>query len=133
MQILASMFKERDRLGLLPEDFYTPILAERLDPLEMPVSWVGDPPNNRSMHLHSHPFLFPPATLVTSFRALNYSAMCKYVESATATGRHVTQTARQNIRSYRHRFPSSICRKILDYSSARTRSVTLAELRSRIS
>ncbi|EPS34071.1 hypothetical protein PDE_09033 [Penicillium oxalicum 114-2] len=97
VQILASMFKERDRLGLLPEDFYTPILAERLDPLEMPVSWVGDPPNNRSMHLLSHPFLFPPATLVTYFRALNYSAMCKYVESATATGRHVTQTALHSI------------------------------------
>ncbi len=73
IQILALMYKERTRLGLLPEDFHTPILAERLDPLEMPVIWVENLSNNRTMHVLSYPFLFPPSFLVIYFRALNYS------------------------------------------------------------
>ncbi|KAJ5105394.1 hypothetical protein NUU61_002741 [Penicillium alfredii] len=93
VQILASMYKERNRLGLVPEDFHTPLLAERLDPLETPVAWVGRLSNNRTMHLLSYSFLFPPSSLVIYFRALNYSAMSKYYESAMTTTRHVTQTA----------------------------------------
>ncbi|KAJ5923179.1 hypothetical protein N7454_008424 [Penicillium verhagenii] len=96
VQILALMHRERNRLGLCPEDFHTPILAERLDPLEMPVAWVGSVPNNRTMHLMSYSFLFPPAFLVIYFRALNYSAMSKYYEAAMTTTRHVTQTAYSN-------------------------------------
>jgi hypothetical protein len=97
VQIMALMYKERHRLGLFPEDFQTPILAERLDPLEMPVAWVGNPSNNRTVHLLSYPFLFPPSFLVIYFRALNYSAMSKYFEAAMTTTRHVTQTAFGNI------------------------------------
>ncbi|KAJ5669515.1 hypothetical protein N7462_010585 [Penicillium macrosclerotiorum] len=93
IQIIALMYKERTRLGLLAEDFQTPILAERLDPLEMPVAWVENLSNNRTMHLLSYPFLFPPSFLVIYFRALNYSAMSKYYETAMTTTRHVTQTA----------------------------------------
>ncbi|KAJ5399693.1 hypothetical protein N7465_010182 [Penicillium sp. CMV-2018d] len=93
IQILASMYKERHRLGLLPEDFHTPLLTERLDPLDMPVAWVESLPNNRTMHLLSYSFLFPPSSLVIYFRALNYSAMTKSYEAAMTTTRHVTQTA----------------------------------------
>ncbi|KAJ6095667.1 hypothetical protein N7486_006413 [Penicillium sp. IBT 16267x] len=96
VQILALMYRERNRLGLFSEDFHTPILAERLDPLEMPVAWVGSLPNNRTMHLMSYSFLFPPSYLVIYFRALNYSAMSKYFEAAMTTTRHVTQTAYSN-------------------------------------
>lgn len=97
VQIIALMYKERNRLGLIPEDFQTPLLAERLDPLEMPVAWVGSLPNNRKMHLLSCPFLFPPSSLVIYFRSLNYSAMSRYFETAMTTTRHVTQTAFGNI------------------------------------
>lgn len=97
LQILALMYKERSRLGLFPEDFHTPILAERLDPLEMPVAWLGNLSNNRTIHILSYPFLFPPSFLVIYFRALNYSAMSKYYEAAMTTTRHVTQTAFSNI------------------------------------
>ncbi|KAJ5452806.1 hypothetical protein N7445_000989 [Penicillium cf. griseofulvum] len=93
VQILSSMYKERNRLGLLPEDFHTPLLTERLDPLDMPVAWVRSLSNNRTMHLLSYSFLFPPSSLVIYFRALNYSAMTKYYEAAMTTTRHVTQTA----------------------------------------
>lgn len=93
VQIMALMYKERNRIGLFPEDFHTPLLAERLDPLEMPVAWLESLPNNRTMHLLSYPFLFPPSLLVIYFRALNHSAMSKYYEAAVTTNRHVTQTA----------------------------------------
>ncbi|KAJ5267177.1 hypothetical protein N7478_009985 [Penicillium angulare] len=96
VQILALMYKERNRLGLSSEDFHTPLLAERLDPLEMPVAWVGSLTNNRTIHLMSYCFLFPPSFLVIYFRALNYSAMSKYYEAAMTTTRHVTQTAYSN-------------------------------------
>ena len=94
VQILASMYKERNRLGLVPDDFHTPFLSERLDPMEMPVDWLNRlPSNNKTIHLLSYPFLFPPSALVTYFRAVNHSTMSKYYESAMTTTRHVTQTA----------------------------------------
>ena len=96
VQLLALMYKERNRLGLFAEDFHTPLLAERLDALEMPVAWVGSLPNNRTIHLMSYNFLFPPSFLVIYFRSLNYSAMSKYYEAAMTTTRHVTQTAYSN-------------------------------------
>ncbi|RMJ28528.1 HECT domain protein [Aspergillus sp. HF37] len=93
VQILSSMYKERHRIGLVPDDFHTAFLAERLDPLEMPVEWQGSLSNNKTMHLLSYSFLFPPSALVVYFRALNYSAMSKYFEDAMTTTRHITQTA----------------------------------------
>ncbi|KAE8159663.1 hypothetical protein BDV40DRAFT_232339 [Aspergillus tamarii] len=93
VQILSLMYKERDRLGLVPEDFQTPFLSERLEPLEMPVEWIGRSPNNKTLHLLSYPFLFPPSALVIYFRALNYAAMSRFYEAAMTTTRHVTQTA----------------------------------------
>ncbi|KAF5858734.1 hypothetical protein ETB97_003843 [Aspergillus alliaceus] len=93
VQILSLMYKERDRLGLVPEDFHTPFLSERLEPLEMPVEWMGRSPNNKTLHLLSYPFLFPPSALVIYFRALNYAAMSRFYEAAMTTTRHVTQTA----------------------------------------
>lgn len=93
IQILASMYKDRARLGLLPEDFHTSFLSERLDPMEMPIEWLETVPNNKTIHLLSYSFLFPPSALVTYFRALNYTAMSKSYESAMTASRHVTQTA----------------------------------------
>ncbi|PTU24408.1 hypothetical protein P175DRAFT_0449885 [Aspergillus ochraceoroseus IBT 24754] len=93
VQILSALYKDRSRLGLTAEDFHTPFLSERLEPLEMPVQWMARVPSNKTLHLLSHSFLFPPSALVIYFRALNYSAMSKYYEAAMTTTRHVTQTA----------------------------------------
>ncbi|KAL4886949.1 hypothetical protein BJY04DRAFT_176895 [Aspergillus karnatakaensis] len=93
VQILSVLYRERNRLGLAAEDFHTPFLSERLDPLEMPVQWMARVPSNKTLHLLSYSFLFPPSSLVIYFRALNYSAMSKYYEAAMTTTRHVTQTA----------------------------------------
>ncbi|KAL5360449.1 hypothetical protein BJX96DRAFT_71322 [Aspergillus floccosus] len=93
VQMLSLLYKERSRLGLIPEDFHTPFLSERLEPMEMPVEWIERSPNNKRLHLLSYSFLFPPSALVIYFRALNYAAMSKYYEAAMTTTRHVTQTA----------------------------------------
>ncbi|KAF7131409.1 hypothetical protein CNMCM5793_004580 [Aspergillus hiratsukae] len=93
VEILSRMYKQRNRLGLVPEDFHTPFLCERLEPLDMPVEWIGRLTNNKTLHLLSYSFLFPPSALVIYFRALNYAAMSKYYETAMTTSRHVNQTA----------------------------------------
>lgn len=93
VQILSLMYKDRKRLGLASEDFHTAFLSERLDPMEMPVEWLGRSTNNKTLHILSSSFLFPPSALVIYFRALNYAAMSKSYESAMTVTRHVTQTA----------------------------------------
>ncbi|EDN10065.1 conserved hypothetical protein [Histoplasma mississippiense (nom. inval.)] len=97
LQLLASMYTDRSRLGLRPEDFHTALLSERLDPTEMPVEWLGILQNNKSVHLLSYPFLFPPSALVIYFRAINYANMSKSYEAAMTTSRHVTQPAFSSI------------------------------------
>ncbi|KAL4922318.1 hypothetical protein BDW62DRAFT_51359 [Aspergillus aurantiobrunneus] len=93
VQILSVLYRERNRLGLTSENFHTPFLTERLDPLELPVQWMARVPSNKTLHILSYSFLFPPSALVIYFRALNFSAMSKYYEAAMTTTRHVTQTA----------------------------------------
>ncbi|KAJ9296167.1 hypothetical protein DTO271G3_5308 [Paecilomyces variotii] len=93
VQILATMYKDRERLGLLADDFHTAFLSERLDPMEMPVEWLGTQANNKTMHILSYSFLFPPQALVIYFRALNYATMSKSYEAAMTATRHITQTA----------------------------------------
>ncbi|KAL1966935.1 hypothetical protein VTN77DRAFT_3679 [Rasamsonia byssochlamydoides] len=100
VQILSLMYKDRKRLGLAPEDFHTSFLSERLDPMDMPVEWLGRPSNNKTLHLLSSSFLFPPSALVTYFRAMNYATMSKSYEAAMTATRHVTRTAFSNIPVY---------------------------------
>lgn len=89
IQILAAMFEDKSNLGLLSSDFVTPILSDRLDPIEMPVEWLAFRANNKTLHLLSYSFLFPPDKVVTYFRAINYAAMSKAFENAMAVSRHV--------------------------------------------
>ncbi|PGH19263.1 hypothetical protein AJ80_04129 [Polytolypa hystricis UAMH7299] len=96
IQILSSMYQNREKLGLRPEDFHTSFFSERLDPMDMPVEWLSFMPNNRTIHLLSYPFLFVPSALVTYFRALNYTTMAKSYETAMTASRHMTQTAFSN-------------------------------------
>ncbi|EEA28372.1 HECT domain protein [Talaromyces marneffei ATCC 18224] len=93
IQILSSMYKNRHRLGLEAEAFYTSFLAERLDAMEMPVEWLSRTSNNRTMHLLSFTFLFRPAALVKYFRAINYAAMSKAYEAGMITQRQASRTA----------------------------------------
>ncbi|KAF9888656.1 hypothetical protein FE257_008414 [Aspergillus nanangensis] len=93
VQILSLMYKEKNRLGLVPEDFHTPFLSDRVEPMDMPVEWLERQISNKRLHLLSYSFLFPPSALVIYFRSLNYAAMSKCYEAAMTTTKHVIQTA----------------------------------------
>ncbi|KAI9762429.1 MAG: hypothetical protein M4579_000405 [Chaenotheca gracillima] len=86
---LSYLYEARDRIGLTTEMFSMPFFADRLDPTEMPLEWLSTTPNSKTIHLLSHPFLFPPSTLVTYFRALNFSNMSRAFESAMMTLRMI--------------------------------------------
>jgi hypothetical protein len=58
----------------------------------MPLEWLSFNQNKRTVHLLDYPYLFNPATLVTYFRAINYSRMNQSYETASATGRLIYHT-----------------------------------------
>ena len=58
----------------------------------MPVDWLSFNQNKRTVHLLDHPYLFNPSTLVTYFRAINYSRMNQSFEAAQATSRLIYHT-----------------------------------------
>ncbi|EFQ96779.1 ubiquitin-protein ligase E3A [Nannizzia gypsea CBS 118893] len=93
LQLLSFLYRDRTKLGLLPEDFHTPFFADRLDPIDMPTEWVDLLYNNRTMHLLSCSFIFPPSALVTYFRAINHATMSKSFETAVIASKHVTSMA----------------------------------------
>ncbi|KAK2735012.1 hypothetical protein FQN57_001388 [Myotisia sp. PD_48] len=91
IQLLSFLYRDRAKLGLEPEDFHTHFFAARLDPLEMPIAWLDFLGNNRTIHLLSYSFIFPPSALLTYFRALNHATMSKSFETAATTAKHVSQ------------------------------------------
>ena len=56
--------------------------------MQMPVDWATSDTDRNSVHLLSYPFLFPPSVLVSYFRAINYAAMHKALESS-AEAHHI--------------------------------------------
>jgi hypothetical protein len=76
--------------------FRTEYFAERLDQVEMPLEWLNFSPNKRTVHLLDYPYLFNPGTLVTYFRAINYSRMNQAFETAKATNGLMRVTAAEN-------------------------------------
>ena len=57
-------------------------LSSRLDASDIPVEWLTWSPKGRQIHLLDHPFLFPKNTLVTYFRAINFSRMSAAYDNA---------------------------------------------------
>ncbi len=94
LRMLAAIYEDRVTLRLDEKLFHTPIFAERLDSLEMPAEWLSYRPDNKTFHLLSFSFLFPPSSLVTYFRALNFATMSKSFETALITSKHVSQFTR---------------------------------------
>lgn len=86
LAMIAAIYKNRKSLLLGDIHFRTEYFAERLDPVDMPLAWLEFEPNKRTAHLLDYPYLFHPSTLVTYFRAINYSRMNEAYETAKATG-----------------------------------------------
>lgn len=62
----------------------------------MPLEWLSFATNRRTIHLLDYPYLFNPSTLVTYFRAINYSRMNEAYESGKATTGLVHSMASEN-------------------------------------
>jgi hypothetical protein len=89
LQLLMAMFTESRKIALHPAHFYCPLLADRLNMVEMPAEWLSFRADNKTVHLLSYPFLFEPNVLVTCFRAINYSRMSKAAVDARAVQKDV--------------------------------------------
>lgn len=62
----------------------------------MPLEWLNFVQNKKTVHLLDHPYLFNPSTLVTYFRAINYSRMNEAYEAAKATSNLMYSAAEEN-------------------------------------
>lgn len=58
----------------------------------MPSTWAFSETNTRTTHLLDYPYLFNPSTLVTYFRAINFSRMDRAYETAKATSNLMRST-----------------------------------------
>lgn len=83
---MLTLFADKNRKSLLLGDihFQTQYFSSRLDPVTMPREWTTFVPNKKTVHLLDYPYLFTPATLVTYFRAINFSNMNLAYETAKA-------------------------------------------------
>jgi len=96
IRLLTILDENRKALLLGDIHFRTEYFAERLDPVDMPIGWLSFVANKRTVHLLDYPYLFNPSTLVTYFRALNYSRMNRAYETAKANGGLMYSTIAEN-------------------------------------
>lgn len=75
LAVITALYKKRKSLLLTEQNFRTEFIADRLDSTEMPIEWLSFAPNKKTVHLLDYPFLFSKASLVTYFRAINFSRM----------------------------------------------------------
>lgn len=68
-----------------------PHIAKQFDPMELLGHFLIGAKDVNRLHLLSYPFLFPTTSLVTYFRALNYSNMLESTENALATDLLITR------------------------------------------
>ena len=117
---LTSPDAFRSRIGLQANDFYTNVLFDKMDFVEVANGWMTFTPSNRTAHLLSFPWLFPPSAIVTLFRAINFSTMFRSFEKSTMMDNLVRRMA-----SYVH----GSQRKLLERLHVPTTSFLVLEIR----
>ncbi|RAL67255.1 hypothetical protein DID88_008021 [Monilinia fructigena] len=84
LETIAAIYRNRKSLLLGDIHFRTEYFSDRLDSIAMPLEWLSFQSNKRTVHLLDYPYLFNPSTLVSYFRAINYSRMNQSFEEAKA-------------------------------------------------
>ncbi|KAG8532761.1 uncharacterized protein KY384_002639 [Bacidia gigantensis] len=82
LELMSSIYNYYGGRCVTCESFETPYVAETLDILLMPGTWMEFGGDNNLIHLLNYPFLFRPSTLVSFFRAINHAAMAKAYHEA---------------------------------------------------
>ena len=89
LQLLMAIFTASRKVALDATLFHIPLLADRLDMVEMPAEWFSLQLDNKHIHLLSYSFLFEPQVLVSYFRAINFHRMLKATIDARAVQKDV--------------------------------------------
>lgn len=89
--LLEILYNDHKAYGLEPEYFHTSVLSDRFDAKDVPVQWFNAPVSSSIVHFLDHPFLFPPHSLVTYFRAINLSHMSRAYEQSMTIARLISQ------------------------------------------
>ncbi|KAI1454421.1 hypothetical protein F4805DRAFT_439533 [Annulohypoxylon moriforme] len=107
LSLIAAMYQRRQSLLLGDVHFRCEYFGDRLDPIQMPVAWLSFTSTKRRVHLLDYPYLFNPTSLVSYFRAINFSRMSRsYEESSSLQSRIraiidtdslVTETHQKNV------------------------------------
>ncbi|KAK7747288.1 hypothetical protein SLS53_001541 [Cytospora paraplurivora] len=84
LALTDAIYKKSQALRITHKQFLADYFAERLDNVEMPVAWVSFTSNKQKAHLLDHPYLFNPDTLISYFRAINFSRMSHVYEEAAS-------------------------------------------------
>ncbi|KAI0100231.1 hypothetical protein GGR51DRAFT_575500 [Nemania sp. FL0031] len=84
LMLIEAMYRKRQALLLGDVHFRFEFFGDRLDSVDMPVSWLSYTSTRQKAHLLDFPFIFKPASLVTYFRAINFSMMSHSYEEATS-------------------------------------------------
>ncbi|OBT77593.1 hypothetical protein VF21_04553 [Pseudogymnoascus sp. 05NY08] len=93
LALVKAIYDRRKPLLLTEQNFRAEFFADRLDSTEMPLEWLTFAPNRKSVHLLDYPFLFSKASLVTYFRAINFSRMSSAFDTSGAMTIRVTTIA----------------------------------------
>ncbi|KAI1429864.1 hypothetical protein F5Y12DRAFT_709868 [Xylaria sp. FL1777] len=84
LMLIAAMYRKRQALLLGEAHFRFEFFGDRLDPVEMPISWLSFTSTRQKVHLLDYPFIFKPSSLVAYFRAINFSMMNHSYEEASS-------------------------------------------------
>lgn len=84
LALLEAMHGKRRLLVLADGQFRADYFAERLDEVDVPVSWQSFTSTKKRRHLLDFPFLFSPSKLVSYFRSINFSRMSRSFEESNS-------------------------------------------------
>ncbi|KAI1482183.1 hypothetical protein F4774DRAFT_372031 [Daldinia eschscholtzii] len=107
LSLMTAMYHKRQSLLLGDVHFRAEYFGDRLDPIQMPVSWLSFTSTRQKVHILDYPYIFNPTSLVSYFRAINFSRMSHCYEESTslqsrinaiiATDSLVTESHQKNV------------------------------------
>ncbi|KAI0174527.1 HECT-domain-containing protein [Pestalotiopsis sp. NC0098] len=84
LALVAAMHQKRKSLLLGDAIFRIEYFGDRLDSIEMPVTWLPFDSTRQAAHLLDYPYMFPNSSLVSYFRAINFSRMSRSFEESSS-------------------------------------------------
>ncbi|KAI1872349.1 uncharacterized protein JN550_004068 [Neoarthrinium moseri] len=90
LSLIEAMYQKRNSLLLADVAFRTEYFGDRLDAIDLPVSWLAFNSSRQKAHLLDYPYIFHPSSLVSYFRAANFSRMSRSYEESSSLQTRIT-------------------------------------------